>query len=67
MMNAITCCMECKPPKRHPGCHGSCEQYIAERDRWMEIKADLREKEKWPEKDYRVKTFIKQRRKRGKK
>jgi len=19
-------CKECKPPKRHPGCHGTCEE-----------------------------------------
>ena len=21
-----TCCMNCEPPKRHPGCHATCEE-----------------------------------------
>lgn len=21
-------CKECKPPKRHPGCHSTCESYL---------------------------------------
>ena len=28
---AITCCKNCVPPKRHPGCHGTCEQYLKEK------------------------------------
>ena len=25
--NYFECCMECKPPKRQPGCHGTCKEY----------------------------------------
>lgn len=33
MMNARaspgnTGCINCKPPKRHPGCHSNCEEYL---------------------------------------
>ena len=28
---AITCCKNCGPPQRHPGCHGTCEQYLKEK------------------------------------
>lgn len=27
----IWCCKDCKAPKRHPGCHGSCPEYIEEK------------------------------------
>lgn len=35
----ISCCKGCVAPKRHPGCHGSCSDYIrekAEHDALME-------------------------------
>ena len=25
---AINCCNGCVPPKRYPGCHGHCPEYI---------------------------------------
>lgn len=28
---AITCCKNCVPHQRHPGCHGTCEQYLKEK------------------------------------
>lgn len=28
---AIHCCKGCTQPKRHPGCHGSCSEYLAEK------------------------------------
>lgn len=28
---AITCCKNCVPPQRHPGCHGTCKQYLKEK------------------------------------
>ena len=28
---AITCCKNCVPPKRHLGCHSTCEQYLREK------------------------------------
>lgn len=33
------CCYDCVTPKRHPGCHAECEEYLkekAERDRRRE-------------------------------
>lgn len=36
---AIRCCNGCVAPKRHPGCHGSCPEYLkekAEHDAQME-------------------------------
>lgn len=28
---AITCCKNCVPPQRHPGCHGTCKRYLKEK------------------------------------
>jgi hypothetical protein len=28
---AITCCKNCVPPQRHPGCHSTCKQYLKEK------------------------------------
>ena len=36
---AFECCKYCKAPKRHPGCHGSCPEYIAERAEYDRRKA----------------------------
>ena len=36
----ITCCRGCVAPKRHPGCHSGCQEYItqkAEHDRLKKI------------------------------
>ena len=36
---AIRCCNGCMAPKRHPGCHGTCPEYLkekAEHDAQME-------------------------------
>ena len=30
-LDKINCCKDCIPPKRHPGCHGSCPEYLQER------------------------------------
>lgn len=30
-MSKIECCRDCAPPKRRPGCHGSCPEYRMER------------------------------------
>lgn len=32
-------CKGCIPPKRHPGCHASCPEYIAEKAAHEERKA----------------------------
>ena len=31
MSKGIKCCYKCIPPKRHIGCHASCEEYIEEK------------------------------------
>lgn len=36
----ITCCRGCIAPKRHPGCHGSCPEYIKERATYDAKKAE---------------------------
>lgn len=28
----IKCCLDCVAPKRHPGCHGDCPEYLQERE-----------------------------------
>ena len=28
---AIKCCYGCVAPKRYPGCHGTCPEYLAEK------------------------------------
>ena len=30
-MGMFKCCHPCVPPKRHPGCHGHCPEYAAEK------------------------------------
>lgn len=37
---AINCCKDCVAPKRYPGCHGSCEQYIKEKAEYDHRKAE---------------------------
>lgn len=27
----ITCCKDCVAPKRRPGCHGTCPEYLVEK------------------------------------
>lgn len=36
---AIKCCRYCVAPKRHPGCHGSCSEYLTEKAIYDELKA----------------------------
>lgn len=42
----ITCCKECVPPKRYPGCHGSCEEYISQRIEYKRLKDAYYQKER---------------------
>ena len=35
---AIKCCQYCVAPKRHPGCHGHCDEYIKEKATHDEMK-----------------------------
>ena len=31
-------CRYCKPPKRQPGCHATCKEYLDEKAAWEEEK-----------------------------
>ena len=35
----VYCCYGCVAPKRFPGCHGSCPEYIAQRAEHDRLKA----------------------------
>ena len=37
----IFCCKGCEAPKRHPGCHGKCEEYIKQKADYDKRKAEL--------------------------
>ena len=37
----VFCCKGCTPPKRYPGCHASCPEYIADKAKHDERKAML--------------------------
>lgn len=39
------CCYKCVPPKRYPGCHASCKEYLDERKRHDAVVA-LQKKER---------------------
>ncbi len=39
----IKCCKDCVAPKRYPGCHGVCPEYIHEKALWEEEKTAIRE------------------------
>lgn len=41
---AINCCKDCVAPKRYPGCHGHCPEYLEEKARYDERMAAER---KW--------------------
>lgn len=41
----MKCCRHCVPPKRYPGCHDHCPDYIEERAEFDELKA-IEEKKK---------------------
>lgn len=38
---SIKCCKGCTPPKRYPGCHSHCPEYIAEKALHDKQKADV--------------------------
>lgn len=35
----VRVCMNCVPPKRYPGCHASCPEYLAEKEEYDRLKA----------------------------
>lgn len=58
-------CKWCKPPKRHPGCHSTCPEYLSEKEEYDSKMAAYKKKNK-TEMDYRserVEFAIKHRRK----
>jgi hypothetical protein len=44
----ITCCKDCKPPKRYPGCGDHCPEYKKEK---AQLKADKERERKDKEKN----------------
>lgn len=36
----IKCCLGCVAPKRHTGCHGSCQEYITEKTEYEKRKVE---------------------------
>lgn len=36
---AIVCCKGCVAPKRYPGCHGSCSEYLEQKAEHEALKA----------------------------
>ena len=36
---AIKCCKDCVSPKRYPGCHSHCPEYIEEKAEYDRLKA----------------------------
>lgn len=39
MSYSINSCKNCVPPKRHPGCHDHCPEYLAQKAKHDEMKA----------------------------
>lgn len=39
---SITCCKDCKPPERYPGCGDHCQKYKEEKARIEELKKEYR-------------------------
>ena len=37
----IICCKNCVAPKRHPGCHGHCPEYLSEKTEYEAQKAEI--------------------------
>ena len=40
MSMTINSCKECKPPKRYPGCHDHCQEYLAQKAEHDKCKAE---------------------------
>ena len=41
---AIKCCRYCVAPKRYPGCHGKCLEYLEEKTEYDRLKAEYDKK-----------------------
>ena len=44
-MMRFDACRVCKPPKRHPGCHGKCEAYLTAKEYNDAIRGALHKKQ----------------------
>lgn len=42
----IYSCKGCTPPKRYPGCHGSCPEYLAQKEQHDKEKAIIDQKKR---------------------
>lgn len=42
-MTGIKCCKDCIAPKRYPGCHGVCEEYLTEKAKYEADKKMIRD------------------------
>jgi hypothetical protein len=42
----ISCCRNCVAPKRYPGCHGVCQEYLGEKAEYENRKAEYYKDEK---------------------
>lgn len=43
MALGIKCCKDCVAPKRHPGCHATCKEYIDEKAQYEVDKQKAKE------------------------
>ena len=43
---AIHSCKDCVAPKRYPGCHGSCAEYLTEKAEHDRLKAEYDKRER---------------------
>lgn len=62
----IDCCKGCIPPKRHPGCHSTCEEYLRQHKKHNQEREERYQMRKidWDFEDYVVKDCAKNRTKR---
>ena len=69
MINNCKCCKNCVPPKRQPGCHGHCEEYLSEKKELDKIREKLAREQRYKDDYYRssekrIEYFKKQKKKR---
>ena len=43
----IDCCKDCVPPKRHPACHDTCEEYKKQKAEWDKTKEKIKSYNKY--------------------
>lgn len=57
----INCCKGCIPPERHPGCHGTCEEYQRQHKKHTQEREERYQMKKidWDFEDYVVKDCAK--------